>query len=1045
MSEMIICRHCAAENPPGSKFCNNCGTTLPPSTHILCPNCQTANPRNRLYCDACGTRLVKEAPPPTKPPAEEQSGIKRFDLPARPPGDTGELDPTAVPDWLRTGRHRADETADPDEPEALDDRPPLSDSAEELPGWLVEGEEDVNEVFAVPSEITTEHFLELLQEETADDAEEIFDPHADDEDAADLPDWLAATTEQADEEKPEKSWLDELGPAQTGVLETADSEEERPDATTALSELPDWLTDIGPAHTAELRRTEEVDSDWLDALEPAYTGPLAEAEDEPFDLEEFAFTGSLSEQKVSETGPLPDWLAGIESIPTSEADDWDDSFEDWFDETDEDDDLTADWIDSTATTIPVTEPTADSDRSDWLAAADDEPDWSDPLLTDEDTAEPAAESDWLAAADDEPDWSDPLLTDEDTAEPAAGSDWLSKEEGEPDWSDLFPTDADVIVEPTADADWSAEETGEIDWPDPFLTEESDVEELAGDSDWLTELSALSPAELAAEEEATIAPTPEPDEAELPPLAPEPVEEAPTADKADEAEDLDFEEFPADEEIPEWVSQLGPPTAGSGDTGPLESLPDDDLARNEDLPDWLTDMMPADDRVGATLSGLALADPDYVDPLEGIPEELAGAELPDWLHDAPAPREPGQTGKPTAPTEMGELPDWLKQAPEESEESAKLSAELSDLLGPPVSDPAADLSKADIPDWLQALKPTELSGQTPVAALAVTSGPLSGVPGVLAIEPVIAQPRLATPNFVPFTVSKEQREQVNLLEQIVATVVATEAEAQRVVSVRQPPVMSRITQLGLAVLLLLALVLGLWGPALFVAPTNPAPALVDLHTAVNNVAGQPVLLVFDYTPALAGELEPQATMLLEQLARNGSPVVSLSQYTSGQRLAALQTAVSHPDNRYHLGYLPGEAIGIRQLGPCLAASANCEAIVGRSLSPEKIQVLADVSLVIVLTGERDNLVNWIEQLAVYDEITLVAGITQSLHPVAAPYVASGQLAGLSTGLNDTVAYHEGLLGQPAPIALLQQQNAQGMAQLVVALLLLAGLFVYARRT
>jgi hypothetical protein len=196
MSEMIICRHCAAENPFGSKFCNNCGTTLPPSTHILCPNCQTSNPRNRLYCDECGTRLIKEAPAPDKPPAEEQAGARRFDLPMRPPGDTGELDPLAVPDWLRTGEHKQ-EAKPPEETADLDDLPPLPKSDDELPGWLVEGDEDINEVFAAPPEITTDHYLELLQQkEDADDFEEPFDPYADDE-AADLPDWLSAATEPA--------------------------------------------------------------------------------------------------------------------------------------------------------------------------------------------------------------------------------------------------------------------------------------------------------------------------------------------------------------------------------------------------------------------------------------------------------------------------------------------------------------------------------------------------------------------------------------------------------------------------------------------------------------------------------------------------------------------------------------------------------------------------------------------------------------------------------------------------------------------------------
>jgi hypothetical protein len=802
----------------------------------------------------------------------------------------------------------------------------------------------------------------------------------------------------------DKSWLDELGPAHTATLDNrAAHDEEQSDVTSALPDVPDWLTDIGPAHTAQLEPTETSDSDWLDELDPAYTGPLAD-EDEPFDLDEFAFTGSLSDLDESETGPLPDWLANLEPAAIDEEDDWDD--DEWDDEDKKEDEGLGKWIT-------------------WQGEADEG----------EDEEEGEEIESWNAWEDEEDDEDQDQEAEEDTK-------WDIWDD-EDDKSDTF-LDDDIDDDDTA-------------------------EEIAGDSDWLTALSALPPEELIEEspttpgaglddtidggldeliddEEVYPVETADPftslphDESEVqdqPFLEPE-AEITTDQDQPDEDDLFDLEALPADEEIPEWVSQLGPPTAG--DTGPLDQPPPEDLARNEDLPEWLTNMMPTDEEAGATLSDMALKDSDFIDPLEGIPEELAGAELPDWLHDAPPPRKTGQTGRLPAQPEMRDVPDWLKQSPEETEESAKMSAELSDLLGPPVRDPAAGLSRANIPDWLQALKPTELSGKTPEpAAPTATSGPLSGVQGVLAIEPIIAQPRTATSNYAPFTVSKEQREQVKLLEQIVAA----EGEAQPVANMKQQPAMARATQLLLALLLLVAVIVGLWGPTLFVA-NNPTPAVVDLHTAVEAAAGQPVLLVFDYTPALAGELTPQAAALLQQLAANNSPVVSLSQYTAGERLADLQTAVSHSDNRHHIGYLPGDAIGIRQLGYCLANTATCDALIGRSLSPQQIQVLSDVVLVIILTGERDNLVNWIEQLAMYDNLTLAAGVTQSLRPVAAPYLATGQLAGLLSGLNDTITYQESLLGQPAPAPLAQQQNAQGMAQLVAALLLLAGLFIYARR-
>jgi hypothetical protein len=313
-----------------------------------------------------------------------------------------------------------------------------------------------------------------------------------------------------------------------------------------------------------------------------------------------------------------------------------------------------------------------------------------------------------------------------------------------------------------------------------------------------------------------------------------------------------------------------------------------------------------------------------------------------------------------------------------EETVELSAELSDLLGPPTRDKPPQIRQADIPEWLQAMKPAELTGAA-VEDHAATSGPLTGIKGALEIEPPIARPQTTAANFLSFTVSKEQQQQVELLQQIIGT----ETETQPVVGMRRVAGLSLAVRTGLALLLLLAIVVGLWGPSLFSHSTPPTTAAENLHTAVQSVAGQPVLLVFDYTPTLAGELDPQAALLLQQLAQNGSHVVSLSQYTAGERLADLQTAVSHPDNRTHIGYLPGEAIGIRQLGYCLAAAPTCTNLVGQTLLPPTQQTVADISLVIILTGERDNLVNWIEQLAVYEELTLAAAVTQGLRPVAAP--------------------------------------------------------------
>ena len=53
----MICPNCAAENEPGAKFCNECGTALSAG----CPNCGATNKPGAKFCNECGTALGSSA------------------------------------------------------------------------------------------------------------------------------------------------------------------------------------------------------------------------------------------------------------------------------------------------------------------------------------------------------------------------------------------------------------------------------------------------------------------------------------------------------------------------------------------------------------------------------------------------------------------------------------------------------------------------------------------------------------------------------------------------------------------------------------------------------------------------------------------------------------------------------------------------------------------------------------------------------------------------------------------------------------------------
>jgi class 3 adenylate cyclase len=59
MGSPVQCPQCQYENPPGMKFCGECGTRL----QATCPACQAPNPPTHKFCGECGAALGTTARP----------------------------------------------------------------------------------------------------------------------------------------------------------------------------------------------------------------------------------------------------------------------------------------------------------------------------------------------------------------------------------------------------------------------------------------------------------------------------------------------------------------------------------------------------------------------------------------------------------------------------------------------------------------------------------------------------------------------------------------------------------------------------------------------------------------------------------------------------------------------------------------------------------------------------------------------------------------------------------------------------------------------
>src|SRR5215467_11919711 len=57
---MPPCARCQHSNPPGQKFCGNCGAPLA----AACPACHSPNPPGQKFCGECGASLGGVSAPP---------------------------------------------------------------------------------------------------------------------------------------------------------------------------------------------------------------------------------------------------------------------------------------------------------------------------------------------------------------------------------------------------------------------------------------------------------------------------------------------------------------------------------------------------------------------------------------------------------------------------------------------------------------------------------------------------------------------------------------------------------------------------------------------------------------------------------------------------------------------------------------------------------------------------------------------------------------------------------------------------------------------
>jgi hypothetical protein len=527
-----------------------------------------------------------------------------------------------------------------------------------------------------------------------------------------------------------------------------------------------------------------------------------------------------------------------------------------------------------------------------------------------------------------------------------------------------------------------------------------------------------------------------------PTQPEPVGDLPSWLKAVAPQEAPPPEKPKPSaEVPDWVKAFTiEPSEAVLTPGPAVT--------EEAVPDWLKTFTIEEPEKTSDQTGLPFT----------APPETTGAALaagtPDWLSELNAASSTEQA--PSAGAFVGEsganiampeipgaasvdsLPDWISETPEQEEVETPIEEEVA----------GEELERAQLPTWLQALRPVEAFVPGIVAKeddqRLERSGPLAGMRGVL---PAGAKetPTLKPPMFtVKLNITEKQSLHASLLENMLAEENKSKFSGQERKNAPQL-VLRLLVGLVLLAVLLLPLIVG--GGA---GASAPSPALAQdfRNQLVNLPDGSAVLLAFEYNPGLAGEMRLAARSIVDLLVAKKTRLAIISTNPSGAALvAASLPGYKLADLTANLGFLPAGPTSLREFAnqaqravPYMIEGAGKRTPAWNSAALRGVNGLAGFGRVIVITDNADTGRAWIEQVQPLMGSTplLIASSAQAA-PVLQPYVASGQVKAILIGLAGGTALDQAQHPNNQPVFARSYQAGVGLAAALLVLgILIQGL-------
>ncbi|SHK22960.1 hypothetical protein SAMN02745227_01844 [Anaerobranca californiensis DSM 14826] len=225
------------------------------------------------------------------------------------------------------------------------------------------------------------------------------------------------------------------------------------------------------------------------------------------------------------------------------------------------------------------------------------------------------------------------------------------------------------------------------------------------------------------------------------------------------------------------------------------------------------------------------------------------------------------------------------------------------------------------------------------------------------------------------------------------------------------------------------------------------ATQDFYNIIENLPkGSVILISYDFDAASAPELYPQAQAITRHALNKGHKIIAVATWYAGPTFADRTFNAVAGDKEYgkdyvNLGFKPGGGVMLNALARDIHQTFPEDVTrtkIGSIPIMQNVKNINDIDLIISLSAGDPGTRTYVEQIGSQYDVPILTGVTAVSAPGMTPYLQSGDLKSMISGLAGAAQY-ETLINRPG--LGLGGMDAQSVAHFTIIAFILVGNIAY----